>query len=115
MKLLTPEEAGKISPVKNGRTTLISSALLNLQPGAGLIVDRTDWKGLSSPYRIARHITKRKALNMSTAECQMAQAGFLNGWHKHNLYCKVYKAINFILIKKPCSQLLYGFLFIVIC
>ncbi len=60
MKLLTPEEAGKISPVKNGRTTLISSALLNLQPGAGLIVDRTDWKGLSSPYRIARHITKKK-------------------------------------------------------
>lgn len=61
MKTLSKEEAAKLV-IASGRETVIGNRLRSLEPGEALIIDKQDWPGKGSPYRIANYLSKTKGL-----------------------------------------------------
>ena len=60
MKKLNVEEASKTGIIKNGRTTRVRGALMELQVGEAIIVEKgIDWVGKTPPYRIANYYSKQ--------------------------------------------------------
>ncbi len=59
MRILNKEEADAITPVSNGRETLVSSTIKQLQVGQGLIITRQDWKAKYPPTTIVNSISKK--------------------------------------------------------
>lgn len=59
MKVLSAEEGNHLTPVTNGRTTLVSATVSNLQVGQVLIVTHADWESKNSPYQVVNRVTKK--------------------------------------------------------
>ncbi len=51
MRKLSPEEAAAIMPIESSRETRVTAAVKQLQVGEGLIIDPSDWKSKTPPYR----------------------------------------------------------------
>ena len=59
MKKLNAEEAKEIFPLKKGKYTWLYKALMTLEIGEAIIIEKDDWKGKSTPYRIIRRAAKK--------------------------------------------------------
>ncbi len=59
MEILKAKEAAKIVPISNGRESLLSAKLKQLQPGEALLILPTDVKNKKSMYRTINKVAKK--------------------------------------------------------
>ncbi len=59
MRILPPEEASAITPISNGRETIVTAAVKQLQVGEGLIITRDDWKSKRPPYDAVEKVGRK--------------------------------------------------------
>jgi hypothetical protein len=64
MKKITKEEAATIVTMK-GKSSAIRTAILQLQPGEILQIDKADWKQINGPQQLCTRIEKGSGIKLS--------------------------------------------------
>lgn len=75
MQKLTKEEVNRLTPLNNGRETLLSAQIKQLQTGEGLVIQKHEWK---AKYHIGRMVKTAGKTTNRTFTCHRMPDG--NGW-----------------------------------
>ncbi len=65
MKILNPDEAEELEPLKGGRFTWLYKKLALLMVGEALVIRYEDWNTKSNPYRTIRRAAKNLKRNFN--------------------------------------------------
>lgn len=59
MRKLTEKEFESLTPITNGRETMVTAAVKQLAVGEGLVITRAEWKAKEPPYKAINRIAKK--------------------------------------------------------
>ena len=64
MRPLNPTELPQLNSLGKGHFTLIYLQVASLQPGTGLVIERSDFKTKGTPYRIFKNVMKNTGITL---------------------------------------------------